>query len=208
METLMGRKRKNEIGNRYNHLVVLELDHIDDKSKQGFYLCECDCGNKKVIGIDSLRTGSTKACGCLRGKKNKWNYLSTEHQDLYKRWNRMKSRCYNHKDIGYSNYGGRGIKVCDEWMDNFDNFAEWSYNNGYKVGLEIDRINNSEDYKPSNCRYVSATKNRRNKRTTQRYEYQGKMMPLGEIAEINGIAYKVLWQRLNRDGLDLKDAIY
>lgn len=206
----MGRKRINQIGKKYNHLLVLKLDHIDEKTKQGFYLCQCDCGNKKVIGIDALRNGSTKACGCLRGKRTKWKYKSVEHPKLYKKWLHMKDRCYNKNDISYKNYGARGIKVCDEWIDNFDAFAEWSFINGYseEKKLEIDRIDFEGDYRPENCRYVSLKENVRNRRITLKFDYKGKKLSLGEIAEINGINYKTLWQRINRDQMSLEEALY
>lgn len=200
--------KDKEIGKRYNRLVVLEFHHIDKITRNKFYLCQCDCGNKKVISLSSLKNGSTKACGCLRGKKNKWKYLSTEYPDLYKKWDHMKSRCYNPNDISYYNYGNRGIGVCDGWLNSFDQFAEWSFDNGYKKGLEIDRIDNDKGYFPENCRYVSPLKNSRNKRTTLKYKYKGKMLSLGEIASINGINYKTLWQRINRDGLKLEEALY
>lgn len=119
----------------------------------------------------------------------------------------MKDRCYKERDINYKNYGARGIIVCDEWLNSFDNFAEWSLKNGYKKGLEIDRIDNDGNYEPKNCRYVPMIINRRNKSTTQRYPYKGKMTPLAKIAEEENIEYKLLWQRINRDGKTLKEAI-
>ena len=70
----------------------------------------------------------------------------------------MKSRCYNQKDISYKNYGLRGIKVCTEWL-NYNNFAEWSLKNGFEEGLELDRIDTNDNYKPSNCRYISHLEN-------------------------------------------------
>ena len=102
----MGRKRVYQIGRRYNHLVILKLAYVEEGTRQGFYLCQCDCGNKKIVGINALRNGSTKACGCMQGGKPKWEYTSTEYPDLYKKWNHMKSRCYNENDISYKNYGG------------------------------------------------------------------------------------------------------
>lgn len=203
----MGRKRKNEIGNRYGQLEILKLDHIHRKTKQGYYLCRCDCGNEKVIGINALRNGSTKACGCLQGKDSKWKFTSTKFSRLHKKWVHMISRCNNQKDISYKNYGARGIRVCKEWENDFDCFAEWALKNGYKNELEIDRIDNDKGYCPTNCRFVSKKNNNRNRRNTKKVTHNDIQITLGELSEQFGIKYKTLWQRIYRDGLTVEQAI-
>ena len=84
---------------------------------------------------------------------------------LFERWNAMLARCYNKKGIGYARYGGRGIKVCDQWRNDFQSFANWAMSNGFSKRLQIDRINNEGDYEPSNCRFVTNRENGRNTRT-------------------------------------------
>lgn len=124
------------------------------------------------------------------------NYISNDYK-LYKKWWHIQSRCNNPKDISYKNYGGRGIKVCNEW-NSFVAFKDWCYKNNYNSDLEIDRIDVNGNYEPNNCRFVSKLENTRNRRITKKYEYNGEIKSLGEIAQLLGIKYKILWQRINR----------
>lgn len=110
----MGRKIVDLVGKRFGKLEVLELSEIRGTKRVCYWLCKCDCGNTKVINGNSLKNGSIKACGCLRGKKSKY---SIKNMKLYKKWSHMLSRCNSEKDISYKNYGARGIKVCDEWYN-------------------------------------------------------------------------------------------
>lgn len=83
---------------------------------------------------------------------------------LYKKWENMKTRCLNQKVKEYKNYGGRGICICDEWLNSPKSFIEWGMKNGYEDGLTIDRINNDGNYEPSNCRWVTKKVQQRNQR--------------------------------------------
>lgn len=87
-----------------------------------------------------------------------------EITNLYRRWIDMKSRCYNKNNCNYKYYGGRGIKVCDEWVHNFKNFEKWALENGYKKELSLDKINNNGNYEPNNCRWVNQRVQNINKR--------------------------------------------
>lgn len=198
----MGRKINDLTGKKYNQLEVIKLDHID-KNHTCYWLCKCDCGNFKVINGNKIKNGNTKACGCMRGKTTKYN---NQNKKLYKKWQHMISRCYNKNDVSYKNYGERGIKVCEEWKD-YDNFALWSIHNGYSESLEIDRINVNGNYEPKNCRYITNLANRRNKRNTLKYQYNGKILTLKEIAEMLNLEYKTLWSRMKRNNYDLKKSI-
>lgn len=84
---------------------------------------------------------------------------------LYKVWNSMRLRCYSEKNKDYKHYGARDIKICDEWLNNSEKFINWALTNGYKKGLEIDRINNDSIYSPENCRFATKSENRKNRRT-------------------------------------------
>lgn len=86
---------------------------------------------------------------------------------LYSVWEYMKARCYNKNTIRYNNYGGRGIRICDEWRNIPKAFIEWGLSNGWQKGLQIDRIDNDGNYEPSNCRFVTNRKNNLNKREFQ-----------------------------------------
>ena len=98
---------------------------------------------------------------------------------LYNKWGSMKTRCYYPKSKDYKNYGGRGIKICDEWL-NYDNFRNWSISTGYQEGLTIDRIDNDRNYEPSNCKWVTMKEQQRNKRNNRIITYNGKSLTLVE----------------------------
>ncbi len=92
---------------------------------------------------------------------------------LYGLWSRIKERCYNPNRMGYENYGGRGICVCDEWLKSSKIFIQWALANGWKKGLYIDRINNDGDYCPENCRFVTPQISSMNKRNTNPNGFYG-----------------------------------
>ena len=158
------------------------------------------------VRTDSLTSGNVKSCGCLHIEKSYKNLTSKygfkpkyeiQNKRLYHIWNGMKHRCYNLEDKKYHRYGGRGISICDEWL-NFDNFAKWALNNGYADNLSIDRTNNDGNYKPSNCRWTNNKQQCRNRRTNIKTQYNGKEMTLIEISEITSIPYVTLNDRYHR----------
>lgn len=150
-------------------------------------------------------------CSCLARrkilpKKDVNTKGNSYNEKLYKKWWHMISRCTNEKDISYKNYGLKGVKVCDEWLE-YKNFKEWSLSNNYNDSLEIDRIDVNGNYEPNNCRYVTKVQNVRNRRNTLKFLYDGKYMSLGEIAEIKNIDYKLLWQKIHRDNKTLNEIV-
>ena len=200
----MGRPLIDLTGKKFNKLTVLKLDTDRSNTRVKYWICKCDCGNIKSIEGSRLKNGTTKACGCLQGGIPKYKI---QNKKLYKKWGHMKSRCYNQKDISYKNYGLRGIKVCTEWL-NYNNFAEWSLKNGFEEGLELDRIDTNDNYKPSNCRYISRLENSRNRRKSLRFNYKDKNLSLMEIAELENISYKTLWKRLKDNNYDINVALH
>lgn len=125
---------------------------------------------------------------------------------LYKRYYHMKERCYNPNDKRYNRYGGRGIKICDEWLNDYNTFEQWAINNGFEEHLEIDRINNDGNYAPDNCRFVTSLQNNRNRSKHRRYTYNGKTKVLSEWCEELGLKYYTVLNRL-RAGWSFEDAI-
>lgn len=155
--------KNNCINKKYGKLIIVKVAG-KDKGDRKTVLCQCDCGNTKEIRLADIKSGRIKSCGCLR----KENTSSITHglykHKLYKIFYAMKDRCYRSNDQNYHYYGGRGIKICQEWLDDFKCFYDWCMNNGWKDGLEIDRENNDGNYEPSNCRFVTHMGNVQNQR--------------------------------------------
>ena len=117
---------------------------------------------------------------------------------FYQVWNGIKQRCYNENNKQYKNYGERGIKVCDEWINNFEAFYDWSINNGYKEGLQIDRIDVNGNYEPNNCRWVDRYINNNNRRNNITFTYKGKTMSLRAWCRYFNVSYKTCMTRYYR----------
>ena len=154
----LGKRTENLINQKFSKLTVIEFVGID-KNKKAKWLCECECGNTTITNTHNLKSGNTTSCGCSRTK------FKQNIPRLYRIWNGMKTRCSNPNKKEYKNYGGRGIKVCDEWVK-YENFYNWAINNGYKHHLTIERINNNGNYEPSNCTWITIQEQQKNKRTT------------------------------------------
>ena len=109
----------------------------------------------------------------------------------------MKKRCYSENEIGYENYGGRGITVCDEWKNNFEAFYNWAIENGYKDGLTLDRKDNDGQYCPENCKWSTVKEQANNRRSNHLLTLNGETHNLMEWSEITGIPYHTLKKRIN-----------
>ena len=119
----------------------------------------------------------------------------------------MRSRCNDENNIGYKIYGGKGIKVCNEWDSSFQNFYDWSINNGFKEELVIDRIDSNGNYCPENCRWATIEQNANNTSTNVKYEFNGEMLGIYQIARLVGIFDETLRNRVVNIGMSVYDAI-
>ena len=188
----------NLVGQRFSRLVVVKRDG-SDKWGSATWMCKCDCGNETVIRTTTLRNGGAQSCGCLNLEKaisrcpdNARHKLSRTR--LYRVWAGMKSRCYNKNHKDYASYGGRGIKLCDEWLVS-DNFFEWALKNGYSDDLTIDRIDVNGEYEPSNCRWANTIQQMRNRTITIKVLFDGEEVTLQELSERYNIPYATLYWR-------------
>lgn len=118
----------------------------------------------------------------------------------------MKNRCLNSRCERFNDYGGRGITVCDEWLNDFKVFYTWSVNNGYTDDLSIDRINNDKGYFPNNCRWATAKVQANNSRKCHMIEYHGEVHSMTEWAEILGFSFHLLSNRINSYGWSIERA--
>jgi hypothetical protein len=179
-------------GSRFGRLIVLSA--VLDKGRHSVWLCECDCGATRNIREDSLDTGNTRSCGCLQkdavSKATRKHGASTTKS--HKAWRAMLDRCYNHKHKSYDIYGGRGIKVCDEWRQEYSSFL--SDMGEPQPRMFLDRVNNDLGYSKDNCRWATGAESVRNRSNTFIIEWEGKQCRLVDVAESMGIkpvrAYK------------------
>ena len=118
------------------------------------------------------------------------------NKTLNSRYKHIKERCYNPNSKSYKRYGGRGIKMCDEWLGDYKKFEDWCLNNGFKEGLAIDRIDNDGNYAPNNCRFVTTKENNQNRNTTVFYEIDGVKKNLQQWCDYYGIKRSTVVQRL------------
>lgn len=197
----------NLAGEKYGKLTAICCVGTD-KYRNKLWLCSCDCGSKLVVSATSLKKGHSKSCGCL--KKDILINRNTKHGEskthLYFVWASMKQRCQNKNNRSYKNYGGRGIYLWKDWLC-FENFYDWAMKNGYKQGLDIDRIDNNSGYSPDNCRFVTRRENCMNKRDNVYVNAFGKSKTISEWSDITGISQKVIQKRLKR-GWDNAIAIF
>lgn len=166
----------------------------------------CYCGELFIRNKYQYKHGKITSCGCAfkeyRKKQpppnKKHGALSGKQiPSLYSVWNGIKQRCLNKNNKAYKYYGGRGISVCQEWIDDFEAFNTWSINNGWKPKLHLDRKENDGDYCPNNCRFVTPKVNQNNRRTNlDLFKYNEEVKTLSEWAKHLKISYGVLYRRI------------
>lgn len=156
---------RNLTGKVFGKLTAIS---IAGKNKYGNYLynCKCECGNETIVFAGALRNGHTKTCGCSHFDHNSNNLRNTKHgmyeSPEYNSWYSMKYRCTNMNAANYKYYGGRGIIVCERWMQSFENFYQ-DMGPRPTGKHSLDRIDNNGNYEPSNCRWATDDQQYKNK---------------------------------------------
>ena len=201
-------------GQRFGRLVVMRFDHFKrggiNKHKNAYWLCRCDCGNTKIISSNSLRSGKTFSCGCYRKEVIHNRLYKGGKSKLYGVLRLMLRRCNDPNSEYYHNYGGRGIKVCDEWacgVQGYYNFRKWAEENGYEDGLTIDRIDNDKGYSPDNCQWSTRKYQSNNKRNNTMVTIDGRTQTLAQWCEEFGVPYSRVRIRYMVMGWDIMDAL-
>ena len=193
-------------GSRFGRLAVMERT---SERRGGYvvYRCLCDCGTEKGIASNSLRNGHTRSCGCLEIENRKrinseFGSRTTTHgmhkTAAYKSWVGMKSRCASK---GEKHYHGKGVQVCKRWSESFEAFL--SDMGTPKRGQSIDRIDNSGNYEPGNCRWTDSKTQCRNRSNNVFVENQGEVMTVAEYAERSGMSWSGANKKSKREGFYL-----
>ena len=171
-------------------------------NKVAYWLCECICGNKRILRARDIASGKTRSCGCYR--KELYKYRSNlpgpthgrSHTTEHTIWLKMRQRCLNPKHTFYYRYGGRGIKICARW-DKFENFY---LDMGSRPSREVtlDRVDNNGDYSPENCRWASKLEQGNNTSMNHFIEVNGISRSVTEWSRVLNIPIRRLWARIER----------
>lgn len=162
-------KIKDLTGQRFGRLIAIEFTGINDRH-YALWRCQCDCGKDCVVSSDVLKRTGNHSCGCLAkehleemSKKNITHGMTGTR--LYRVYKGMHDRCYYPNSDRYNAYGGRGIKICDEWLHDKNSFFSWALQNGYQEDLTIERIDVNGDYCPENCKWIPMHEQYKNKQS-------------------------------------------
>lgn len=193
-------------GQRFTRLTV--ISRAENAGRRTAWHCKCDCGSMTVATTMCLRAGYVKSCGCLlreaTAKRNRENAKHGQARTrMFKIWGGIKNRCLNPGSKDYPNYGGRGVKICAKWENNFTAFRDWAIAHGYTDRLTIERINANGDYAPDNCKWIPAEKQAANRRCC--VTYQG--LCIAEWCRRTGISYAAVMKRIYK-GWDMERAIF
>lgn len=183
----MSKPKLNLAGQKFGKLFAVERV-VSDKGRTKF-ICTCDCGNQSTVAGSDLVSGNTTSCGCVKAKTGLTSNLlhggaSGEFSGAYRSWRSMKQRCLNPSSRGWSEYGAKGVKVCDRWLT-YENFV--SDMGERPEGYSLERLDVFGDYTPENCKWIPVQEQARNKRNTVRYLYEGKVVIQAELARLLGL---------------------
>lgn len=198
---------KDLMGRKFGKLTAIEQI---GKNNHGNYLwrCVCDCGKEKVVPSGKLVQGRATNCGCdtFRLKSEAFSkhglLKDGKRPRTFTIWNDMKARCLSPKSRSYPNYGGKGIKICKEWLESYAAFHYWAIANGYRDDLTIDRIDVNGNYCPENCRWVDRRTQNNNTSRNHRVTYNGKTQTIAEWSRELGISTRII-ARCASSGLPL-----
>lgn len=212
----MGAKALDITGHKYGRLIA--ISNTGRKCLRNYiWKFRCDCGKEVEIASGEVRRGKTVSCGCYRkeissihakkiqsiGAKTNEKHLMSK-TPTFVSWDSMKQRCLNDRHKSYKDYGGRGIKVCPEWINSFESFL--SDMGARPKNSTLDRINTNGNYESTNCRWASGEEQANNKRSSKLIEFEGKLQTSVQWAREYGLCSKVLLYRL-KNNWEIKKAL-
>lgn len=195
---------RNLLNQKFGRITVIEKAGVD-KYRNILWRCLCECGNITIVRGTYLINHRTRSCGCLHREISK--QINTRHgfagSKIYDRWQGMILRCNNPNNPKYASYGGRGITVCNRWL----NFNFFLNDMGMPPkGTSLDRIDNNKGYTPDNTRWATVSQQSRNKRTNYWITFNGETKILQDWAEQYRMAPESLKQRLKK-GMNIENAL-
>ena len=190
---IMSRKATLDLtGKVFGRLKVYSKALTKDSHGGIYWSCLCECGNALNVRASSVTMGKSKSCGCYH--KDKITTHGMTGTPTFKSWDSMKQRCTNPNSPDYVRYGERGIKVCNRWLNSFDNFL--SDMGERPKGKTLDRIDNKGDYVPENCRWATTLEQLSNRSNTIKIMYDGSLKTIRELGVISGMKEKIIRDRL------------
>jgi hypothetical protein len=196
----MTKKIRDLAGKKFGRLTVINFDRRENG--RTFWVCKCKCGKIKSIDKIGLLGGRTKSCNCLKGGSNHYNYKGgRSKKKIYYIYHSILARCNNPNEVGYKNYGGRGIKCLWKKYEDFEKDMKYKYtrhvNKHGEHNTFIERINNNGNYCKENCKFATRREQNLNRRSSHLITYNNKTMTVTEWAEKLNINRKSLYYRLN-----------
>ena len=186
-------------GQRFGRLTVNKRAPKKYNSKQAFWECTCDCGKIVIVPGGELRSGHTKSCGCYKTDLivQQGTSHGLSHSRIYSIWSDMKRRIFNSNHQYYRLYGGKGLSMDEKWVNDFQEFYNWSMDNGYSDDLTIDRIDNNKGYYPYNCRWTTTVVQANNTSRNHYIEINGETRTLAEWCKFYNRNYDMVRNRIS-----------
>lgn len=196
-------KLQDITGQIFGLWTVVSFSHFakSGNKQRPYWNCKCACGNEGVVRGDVLKSGGSKSCGCYEKDRSLIELPEYTEEEALKKaksiYKHMKQRCYNFNNTRIDDYGGRGIKICDRWLESFENFYEDMGTPPTNLH-QLDRIDNEGDYSPNNCKWSTHSENNRNKRDSHMITYNRKTQCVTAWAEDINIDAGTLFDRIAR----------
>ena len=188
----MSRKKIDLVGQVFGKLTILEKSISRSKYGAVYWLCQCECGKTRLAIAGNLLAGTATSCGCESYNTRKLHGMTKTR--TFKSWDSMKQRCLNVNGIDYEEYGGRGIRICEQWVHSFNNF--FADMGDRPANKSLDRIDVNGGYELGNCRWATRSEQQRNKRNSVLIEWKGCTKNVADWSDILQLSSKIICERI------------